>query len=293
MTQSDSQRAALPGWGARAPWGPGAAPQLPGFLGAHGPRRGRGGVPCLGCLPAWSTQPSTLFRDMSSSFWCYLVSVGPGRSPLRSPSERARAADSQGPLILRNRLCAQTAFLAWAGRMRSASEEDFHRAHQSSPKSRGRPLSPLWSLRPALSLPVAISRKLPAQDLSLSLPTWETRLPRAAARVTLPSLPWCPQHGPELRRGNLRAVCLRPGSGVKCPGSEERGRQWGVGRPRGGQGPWAREEMRPALGGLPKQPRFECSLQPCPAQGLKVGQAQGRLGSGMLSAGEGRSQWVL
>lgn len=41
-------------------------------------------------------------------------------------------------------------------------------------KSRGRPLTPRWSRRPAYSLPTAVSRKLPARDLSLPLPTLET-----------------------------------------------------------------------------------------------------------------------
>lgn len=43
-------------------------------------------------------------------------------------------------------------------------------------------------------------------------------------------------------------------------------------------GPRGSGRDAPSFGGLPKQPRFECCLQPCPAPGLEVRQAQDRLG---------------
>lgn len=49
----------------------------------------------------------------------------------------AQAVDLLVPLILTNRLRTQIAFLAGKGRMKSASEKDFHYFYQTAPSSEG------------------------------------------------------------------------------------------------------------------------------------------------------------
>lgn len=111
----------------------------------------------------------------------------------------------------------------------------------------GAPLSPDEATKPmvvlqALGLPMAISMKLPAQDLSLPLPTLEMRLLWAGCLCVAlaaagafsreqPCLhyPGAPNMAP--RRGNFLAVSLRLGSGAKCPGCVGQGRQWRTGWP--------------------------------------------------------------
>lgn len=133
-----------------------------------------------------------------------------------APPERAWVVASPAPLILKNRLCAQTAFLAWAGRMRSASEEDLHNAHRSTLKAKGR----WWS-------PPCSPGRPPTPDFGGKAALAFLWAALGPARVTLPSLPWCPQHGPELRLGSFLAVCVRPGSGAKL--SRLRGTEKAVG----------------------------------------------------------------
>lgn len=52
-------------------------------------------------------------------------------------SQWAQAVELLVPLILTIRLCAQTVFLARKGKMKSASEKDFHNFYQTSPDSEG------------------------------------------------------------------------------------------------------------------------------------------------------------
>ena len=89
-----------------------------------GPHWGQGCVPWTGSFRGCRTQPRKLCTEMG-------LHVGPGKSPPRGPSERVQAVGLPS-LILTSRLCAQTAFLAWAGRMKSASEKDFHNSHQTT-----------------------------------------------------------------------------------------------------------------------------------------------------------------
>lgn len=126
-----------------------------------------------------------------------------GRGHGQAP-QRARAAGLLAPLILANRLCAQGAFLAGDGRMKSATE-DFHPCDRtpSSEGGHGARGSPealpqagraaAWNFRSDLCAALILSGPCPARS---GPPTS------------------CPQHVPERGWG----VSSRPSSGASSPG---------------------------------------------------------------------------
>lgn len=90
------------------------------------------GLCCCCCLVAWVLLGPELCVLGAGVLPTRLVVCGAQGSSPWEPPPWAQAVELLVPLTLTGRLCARMAFLAWKGRMKSASGKVFHRFYQSA-----------------------------------------------------------------------------------------------------------------------------------------------------------------